>query len=293
VPLAELCRVLLRRHFRRMLAAERKARQGDDAEAVHELRVATRRLRATLGVAAAVAPAKRLRGFQKAIRQVAQSAGAVRDCDVFLAHVLKDQAALPEAERATLEPLVAALRADRDTALAALDEATRQAGHARFKRAFAEAIGGPDGMWDERPAVRDLAGSAIYRQYEVLRAHGPSGLSDELLANDEHLHEARIEAKRLRYLLETFEDVFGARLSEAVGPLVAVQDALGGLNDISVAQAYIAGLRLDDGAQAGLAAYLARRAETRPSLLAEAAKRWEKISSATYRRVLTGLIVKL
>lgn len=293
VPLAELCRVLLRRHFRRMLAAERKACQGDDPEAIHELRVATRRIRATLSVAAVIAPPKRLRAFHKAVRQVAQAAGTVRDCDVFLMQVLKEQAALPEEQQATLEPLLVALRADRKQGLASLGAVIRQADYERFKREFAEVIAGPGGLWDEEPTVRDLTGSMIYRQYEVLRAYGPVGLPAELLADDERLHAARIEAKRLRYLLETFEDVFDERVSEAVGPLVAVQDAMGTLNDISVAEHYVATMRLDAAARSELAAYLERRADARPNLLADLAKRWEKISSATYRRALTGLIVKL
>ncbi len=53
-PIAEGGRRVLRRFFDRMLARERAVLQGDDAEDVHQMRVASRRLRAALQVVEAV-----------------------------------------------------------------------------------------------------------------------------------------------------------------------------------------------------------------------------------------------
>jgi CHAD domain-containing protein len=294
VPLAELCRVLLRRHFRRMLAAERQAKNGDDHEAVHELRVATRRLRATLSVAANVAPQRKVQAFRKALQQVARAAGQVRDCDVFLLDLAAKEAHLPEEQRHELAPLRNALAAQRAGALEAMVAAYSDDKHAAFKHEFAEFIAREDTSWDETPKVRDLAGSMIYRQYEVLRAKaGGAQLEEALFSNIEALHEVRIEAKRLRYLLETFSDVFGERIDQAVAPLVALQDSMGALNDSAVAEQYIAGLPAEAIAQPALAAYLGERTAHRDGAMHDIARRWEKLGNATYRRALMGLIVKL
>jgi CHAD domain-containing protein len=294
VPLAELCRVLLRRHFRRMLAAERQARAGDKPEAIHELRVATRRLRATLSVAAVVAPERKIRAFRKTVQQIARAAGQVRDCDVFLLDVEAEQSRLPEERQGELEPLRAALLADRQAALTTMVAAYNNEAHTSFKHEFAEFIAREDSDWNEGPQVRDIAGSMIYRQYEVLRARaGGAQLTEELLANVSGLHEVRIEAKRLRYLLESFGDIFDERLDQAIDPLMAVQDSMGVLNDSAVAEQYINALPEEAREQPAIRAYLAHRTANRASVLAEFTRRWEKIVSATYRRTLMGLIVKL
>lgn len=287
-PLAELGRVLLRRHLRRMLAAERGVRSDRDIEDVHALRVASRRLRASLRLLAPVAPAARLRPMQKAIRGLAQAAGAVRDRDVLLAHMAASRDALPAALQAGLDELTGAVAAERGAARARLIERFDSAGHAAFTSAFAGLMNASAG-WDEAPRVRDLAGSTIWRQYEALRAHDRDGIP---LEGDE-MHALRIDAKKLRYVLELFADTFGERAAPAVSQLAALQDELGTLNDIEVAQEIIAAAELSPPARTAADAYLALRAEQRAETLRAIPARWEKLAGATYRRKLMELIVRL
>lgn len=287
VPLAELGRVLLRRHFRKLLAAERKVRADKDIEAVHDLRVASRRLRATLRLLEPVAGGQ-IRPYAKAIGRLAKVAGAVRDRDVLLADLEARAAELPESLRPGLEELCAGLRAERTAAYKALIALIDGGAHADFKRDFAELMCRHDG-WDDGPRVRDTAGSLIWHHYEALRAFDRGGLPTD----GEELHAMRIAGKRLRYLLELFVDTFGERSAAVIGPLMVFQDHLGVIQDVAVAQATLEEQAGDEASRAALSGYLALRLAEAGRLRDELPARWEKVGSATYRRNLLGLIVKL
>lgn len=286
--LAELGRVLLRRHFRRMLAAERDVRGNKAIEPIHELRVATRRLRAIMRLLAVVAPADELRHYTKRIQRLARTAGAVRDRDVLLAHMRASVERMPADQAAALEQLMARLAEERAAAHSQLIKLLDSDEIADFKHDFA-AFMNSQGGWDESPCVRDLAGSTIWRHYEALRAHTNGSLPDA----PEELHAMRVEGKRLRYVLELFGDTFGPRGDTAIEPLVAFQDHLGALNDISVARELLQACVGDDAGKAAADAYLALRDIDAARLTRELPARWDKLSGATYRRKLMELIVRL
>lgn len=287
-PLAELGRVLLRRHLRRLLAAEREVRADKGIEHVHALRVATRRLRATLRLLEPVYTGDDLRAHSKAVGKIARSAGAVRDRDVLLADLAARDASMP----AELGPALAALRQrlgdERRAAHAELLKHFESDGHASFLRAFAHAMNDP-AQWDDRPRVRDLGGSTLWRHYEALRAHDRGGLPPTI----EGLHAMRIDGKRMRYVLELFADTLGERADEAVRQLTAFQDHMGALNDISVAAQLLAPYADDAAAGPAIAAYLQLREHEHQVLLAGIPARWDKLNSGTYRRKLMELIVRL
>lgn len=288
VPLAELGRVLLRRHLRRLLAAERQVRADKEIEAVHSLRVATRRLRATLRLVAPVGPARALRAHGKVIGRLARCAGAVRDRDVLLADLAARAPELPEQLQPSFQALQTALQAERRAAHRELLAYFASEEHEKFCKAFARTIGGSAG-WDDGPRVRDLGGSTLWRHYEALRAHDRGGLPTEI----EELHAMRIDGKRMRYVLELFADVLGPRAAEAVAPLAEFQDHMGGLNDVAVARETLAPFASDEATAPAVAAYLAMREQQAARLLEELPARWAKLNSATYRRRLMELIVRL
>ncbi len=296
-PLAEMARMLLRRYFRRLRAEERDVRADKSIEAIHQMRVASRRLRATLMVIAAVAPERQVRAFRKEVQRIAQTAGAVRDCDVFLAQIANYSGntravAGEEVPADGLAPLISALQRDRANAREQLIARLDSERYATFTRDFASFMTDSNGGWNNTLRVRDVAGSVIWQRYEALRAHEVE-LDLRNLNNDHSpiLHELRISGKRLRYVLEVFAEALGPQADQVIDPLVALQDYLGALQDIAVAVDYVA--QLDTAAQPGLAAYVASREAERGELLAGLPQRWEKVMSATYRRKLMELIIKL
>jgi triphosphatase len=79
----EVAFAILRRHFAEMLAHEPGVRLGEDPEELHDMRVATRRLRAALKLYSDALP-KRAERYERDLRWVATSLGEVRDLDVHL-----------------------------------------------------------------------------------------------------------------------------------------------------------------------------------------------------------------
>jgi hypothetical protein len=112
-PIAEAARRTLRRFFDKLLAREDAVIKDEDIEDVHQMRVATRRLRASLQVITGVYDPKLIRRYRRGLRQIAESLGAVRDGDVFLEHVTAYYAAQPESDRAQLDRLIAAVSTER------------------------------------------------------------------------------------------------------------------------------------------------------------------------------------
>lgn len=292
--LADAGRRLLRRHFQKLLAQEPEVQADTEIEAVHRMRVATRRLRAALMILEAVAPPKQVRRSRKGLRRLAQTSSAVRDCDVFLEHVTRYAESLPQEQRGGLEPLVTAIQRDRTAARAALLQQLDSRKYAEFKRDFAAFMTGSLDGWNTTVRIRDLAGSIIWQRYEALRAHEVRLDLRANASNDsEELHETRISGKRLRYVLEMFAEALGPRIDQALDTLKEFQDHLGSLQDIAVAQAYVAALDTPEEDRGALDAYTANRESERAALLADLPRLWDKLMSATYRRRLMELIVKL
>ena len=292
-PVAEAARRQLRRFFDKLLAREDAVAKGEDAEDVHQMRVATRRLRASLQVVEGVFDHDLIRRYRRGLQRIARPLGAVRDCDVFLEHVLAYRESLPEDRRAAVGPLIDAVSAERAQARQALLEDLSSKRYRKLKREFARFLTRP-GAGVLRPAepgiterVRDFAGSAIWRRYELWRAYEVALPS----AGDETLHQARIAGKRLRYTLEFFADALGRNVDQALDPLIALQECLGAMQDVVTARGHVAmlGLAEDPGAQA----YLAARAAERETHLAQLHERWEQVDNPTYRRQLLELLVRL
>jgi CHAD domain-containing protein len=292
-PIGEASRRMLRRFFDKLLAREEAVIKGEDSEDIHQMRVATRRLRASLQVVEGVYDHELVRRYRRGLRRIAQALGAVRDGDVFLEHVRAYRDRLPDSDRARLGRLIEAVSAERGRARQQLLADLQAKRYHNFKRDFAEflttpgagTLGSPDPGIAER--VRDFAGSAIWRRYELWRAY------EVALPNaaNETLHQARIAGKRFRYTLEFFAEALGKPVDLALGPLIALQENLGALQDGVSARAHVAALDLDD--DPGTRDYLSAREQDRAALLANLPPLWDKVASATYRRRLFEMIVKL
>jgi CHAD domain-containing protein len=82
----------------------------ENIEALHDMRVATRRLRAALEVFAPCFPAKRHRKALKRVKRLADALGERRDRDVAIEFLAGFADETPEADRAAVEVLIERLR---------------------------------------------------------------------------------------------------------------------------------------------------------------------------------------
>lgn len=241
-PMSEAGRKVFRVQFLRMLANEPGARSGQDDEAVHDMRVATRRLRAAIPIFEPYFERKALKAFNKQLRRAAKALGGVRDLDVLIEKARAYAAELPPEESGSLEPLLADWRTRREVArrqmLDLLDGESYRKFTAIFE-AFLETAGaGARQSSPDEPEpfqVRHVIPGLILTRYQNVRAFEPLIPGAPLPT----MHRLRIEGKRLRYALEFFRDVLGPEAGDLVKQVVALQDALGTLQDSNVAMRLI------------------------------------------------------
>ena len=191
-----------------------------DIERVHDMRVATRRLRAVLEIFAPCFPKKRHRAVLRDVKALADALGERRDPDVHIAALERFAAAVPEADRPGVAELVGArcarpggrqhgarrraraLREPASTCAAALRAlATRPPSAACMKARARSRASTPPARWPTTPSASCACGSTSCAR-SCPRALDPA----EVAA----LHDMRIAAKRLRYILELTAPCFGA-----------------------------------------------------------------------------------
>ena len=120
--------------------------KGEDAEAIHDVRVASRRLRAAMDVAADCFPAPWYASLHRTAKDITAALGAVRDRDVLLAALGAQRAAADQKDIPALDALTAQLESERRVARREMREflAVLESSGARAEsgRRFAGAAGG-------------------------------------------------------------------------------------------------------------------------------------------------------
>lgn len=219
---------VLRRHFVTFVANEPGTRLGDDIEALHDMRVATRRIRAACRVFADYLPGG-MEHFRAEFAWVGAALGDVRDLDVQIERIPGWRAALEQPEAEALceyeAHLVREREARRSVMLRALDEARYDALVAEFGRVLAGPAPGT-------PPVTAVAPRIIAREHRRIRKLGDRITPD---SPAEAYHELRVATKRLRYTLEFLEPVYGKPARRVIRQAVALQDLLGLHQDADVA----------------------------------------------------------
>ena len=82
--MAEAARKTLLYHLQKMMLHEPGTRDGEDPEELHDMRVATRRMRAAMRVFEDYLAMAQFKPFLKVMRETGRELGAVRDLDVFM-----------------------------------------------------------------------------------------------------------------------------------------------------------------------------------------------------------------
>jgi triphosphatase len=245
--MGDLAFAVLRRQLAVVRAKEPGTRLGEDPEELHDMRVATRRLRAALSMFEAVLPV-RAQAFREELGWLARLLGTVRDLDV----QLEGLAGLSSAEVHTTpdghDPLVE---------LAALLEREREA-------ARTDMLNGLDSVrWDRlAKGLTTMAQQGPARRSLATRVPAEIGLPELVLGRHHKVrkaakrakhsgvvtdfHALRIRCKRLRYALEFSSDVYGGKTSRFVRELAVLQDELGEMQDAEVASLQLADLATGD-----------------------------------------------
>jgi CHAD domain-containing protein len=221
-----------------------------DPEYLHDLRVATRRLRSALRLLGGVVGPKRCDTLRAELGWIGQILGAVRDLDVFIWNLQAQARRLAEA--GTIAGLLVAelgrQRAPARDALVAALTSRRFASLMRQLEALVSSSPPRLGQGEHSTLVCEAAPNLIRRaQKRVLRLGRTIG-PDSPAAD---LHRLRILFKRLRYTCEFFREAFvdpasdKDPLADYIPAMVRFQDCLGEHQDAVVAMRRIQALATD------------------------------------------------
>jgi CHAD domain-containing protein/CYTH domain-containing protein len=221
-------------------AAHQRLERAADEEALHDFRVAIRRLRSTVRAYRDALEGSTGAGDRRRLSALADSTGAARDLEVQVAWLRKRLDDLPEGERARAWMLLNGMRAElakteerlrREVAKDFPRERWRLARRLRFYQVRMD-VEAPPGGTPFSSAFARLAldhASDLERRLDAVRS----------IDDQEEAHRARIAAKRLRYLVEPVQaELEGA--ADVIRRIKKLQDALGDMHDADVLLARIA-----------------------------------------------------
>ncbi len=209
---------------------EDKIQSGNDQEAVHYMRVASRRTRSALSLLKSYYKRKPLKSLNKGLGKIADTLGAVRDFDVLLIDLRgREDEALAEA--------ITSLEASRIRAHDDLTEAIDGRKYKALLTEWATFATAADDLGDVAPPtpiqVRHLVPVLLHEQLAAVRGFDPL-FEGELQPDYDTMHELRIAFKRLRYATHFFSEVLGSPVEPFIADMKAIQDHLGRLNDLVV-----------------------------------------------------------
>lgn len=288
-PVPEAGRKVMEFHFREMVHHSAGTRLGEDIEELHDMRVATRRLRAAFRLFCEPMGAQTLEPFLEDLRWLGRTLGEIRDLDVGIAYMQQRQhearGETAQAAAAVLEQQHAERGAARERLLECLDGERYRA----FSDSFGEFVASP-WLFVESPgygrSVGRFAPRAVLKRLDKVLAYGPCAVQ----ASREQLHALRIDCKRLRYTAEFFRSCCAASLQAWIDQVVAIQDVLGEVHDrdvrIPALQAFLTQNAGAHDTAAGVRRLIEFEQLQRYQTLAAFRELWPRVLSRSFRRQL-------
>ena len=210
----------------------------DDADALHQARVSLRRLRSAFSTFKQIVRDDQFDELRSELRSIAAILGKARDIDVLIERLTDKGAAEP-------------LMAERERAYRDVHQALTSVRLRRLMLKLSEWLA--IGQWTVDPDRADVlqqplvtfAATALSQHRRRLKRLG----REMTIVSDEKRHEARIEAKKLRYATEFFGSLFtskkaSGRQASFHKRLASLQSHLGDLNDLATAPIVLAELNL-------------------------------------------------
>jgi CHAD domain-containing protein len=227
------------------ISLEPKVLRGDDPEAIHDIRVASRRLQQFLDLIYPPPAPREVRRLRRRIQRCRRALGEVRNCDVLLQSVEKALTSKRNSRREVWEAAREYLQGRRsegfDKAIHKLGKTNVAALYVALKEHL---VGNDAGLEHSSSRQRPPESVALDTAQFSERVGGCLGTAwedfvEKIAESHSHpqvssLHAVRIAAKRLRYLVEVLEeyDVPGSR--ESLAWLRGLQQHLGDWHDMEV-----------------------------------------------------------
>jgi CHAD domain-containing protein len=224
-------RAALRLRWRKYRKGLARCRRGASEEAVHDLRIESRRLLATLDALGGLVPRRTVQTAARAIKKRTKGLGGLRDIQVQRAavHELSEQLTglggldtrLASGERRRIADTVRRLKRHTDHGIDDAIACVRRALRRPPRRSTTTGSG---------PLVPALTGAceAVEEKFAAIDPARPATI-----------HRARKELRRFRYLAEVFEPVVPAITQRYLDHLQELQGEMGRIQDATVLNATV------------------------------------------------------
>jgi len=303
-------------HLQCMIFHEPGVRLGEDIEELHDMRVATRRMRAAYQIYAPYLKPEVMRPYIKGLRRTGRALGDVRDLDVFWEKTEGYQQSLPDDQQGRLASLERSWQKQHKTARKAMLKYLDSKRYRRFKADFAQFLEDPAeataSTTDKKgfplpQRLKDVIPIILYQRLAAVQAY------DEFVTDPNvpvtYLHQLRIVCKGLRYALEFFSEVLDPEAQTLIKTVKTLQNHLGDLQDAYVAgnvlREYLVWGSWDHQAaeqktaprqtiiDPGAAAYLANREQECQTLIDTFPPIWSHFKEAGFKDLLGDIVAKL
>lgn len=209
VSAIDIARAALRKHLDIVVEKNAAVRAGGDDEDLHDMRVASRRVRAAVRVFAPLFAPRALGRRKAELRALTAELGTAREWDVHVDNLGKERrSAANELEKAALGHALSRIKARRDAERAAVLAALDRASVEKLARRTLALVEGRRAMRASRDATLPGLARAVVTEC-IAGAWGEIGAYRET-SDAVRLHELRIAMKKLRYALEVLDPAFAA-----------------------------------------------------------------------------------
>lgn len=215
--------------WQELLRLRKSVLKTSDLDAIHDLRVASRRFRAALGLFEAWIAPKRAALLKRSIGKLTRLLGGLRNLDEALLF-FPSRTPAESAGGYQLRYLLTQMRAGE---LARIEEALKALDHRRLDRIVRKALSGLEERYIAKSggvSLSDYFSDSCSRLFQPIHDLLPVAIDRE---NRESRHALRIAIKKWRYFFEIVAPVLGSDCSVVLGQLKEYQTILGSMNDVA------------------------------------------------------------
>ena len=216
----------------RLIQHDPMIRADFDMEAVHQARVATRRLRSDLKTFEPLLDKRWMAALSAAIKRLGKKLGRVRDIDVLIARLTDAAAAMPAGEGETGAAVARRFEGEREAARAALLSELRSARYLETLDRVVESARKPKVTRNAAKPAIEVLPPLFDDQWRQAKKAGVKALQNP---TDDNLHQLRIRSKQCRYAADTVVQIAGKPARAFAGAARDLQDVLGEYRDAMIA----------------------------------------------------------
>ena len=261
---------------------------GEDIEALHDMRVASRRLRAALRVFKSALPAKILVIVVGQVGAVTHALGSVRDHDVFIDYLEKQSKKIDE----DINWLLDVEKEDRDQSRKQMLDTLNNLPSGLLELKITTMLS-KSTMTKNKPRnfMAAQASKLIVPRLNDLISLSHAIYNSELIAE---IHQMRIASKKLRYTMEAFIPCFEQPIIDLISEIKLLQEQLGMIHDCDVWVDKLTGYQNDPDPVperiVSLNELIKDRVKCRSNSYNEALNHWESMLQSDFAARLQDLI---